>query len=412
MDRSQPPVGAFCVLKHYLRFGDRAVLEHAFPYLERWSAWWTAPNGGKPRRDGNANGLCEWGSDGDLVRPSPASWENGTTGHQRAAWESGQDDLPNWDGGGWNDASETMELDAVDLNSFLALDHECLAAIADALGRAERAAFHRDRAAVVRQAMNDLLWDEERGLYLDRHWDGRRSARVAAANFLPLIAGAPTPKQAERMLRALLDPARFWGPYVVPTISRDDPAFKDQQYWRGTIWPPTNYLLYQGLRRYGFDQAAAELAQRSVDLFLGTWREYRLCRENYDSRTGAGGGHRYQSWGPLFALIGIEEFLDVNPWDGLRIGAPAALGRTMLRRLRARGHEWAITLAPDGTRVEMDGDLLFESDRPIVARQVEVTPDELHAELATGAETTLRTPGGTRPLAAGRLRVVLPLRPL
>lgn len=411
MDRSQPPVGAFCVLKHYLRFGDPAVLEHAFPYLERWSAWWTAPKAGKPRRDGNANGLCEWGSDVGLVRPSPASWENGTTGHQRAAWESGEDDLPNWDDGGWNDATETMELDAVDLNSFLALDHECLATIARRLGLADRAAFHQERATAVRTAMNDVLWDDGRGLYLDRHWDGRRSARLAAANFLPLIAGVPSPAQAERMLATLLDPARLWGPYVVPTISRDDPAFKDQQYWRGTIWPPTNYLLYQGLRRYGFDQAASELAQRSVDLFLGTWRTYRLCRENYDARTGAGGGHRYQSWGPLFALIGIEEFLDVTPWDGLRIGAPAAPGRTVLRRLRARGHAWTVTLAPDGMRVEMDGSLLFESDRLVVARQVEVTADELRAEVTASVETTFRAAGGSRTLKAGEQHVVLPRRP-
>jgi neutral trehalase len=409
MDRSQPPVGALCVLKHYLRFGNRAVLEHAFPYLERWSAWWTADKRGKPRRDGNANGLLEWGSDLDLVRPSPASWENGTTGLQRAAWESGEDDLPNWDDGGWNDATETMELDAVDLNSFLALDHACLATIAERLGLPDRAAFHGERAAAVRRAMNDLLWDEQRGLYLDRHWDGRRSATLAAANFLPLIAGVPTPAQAERMLRTLLDPARFWGPYVVPTISRDDPAFKDQQYWRGTIWPPTNYLLYQGLRRYGFDQAAAELAQRSVDLFLTTWREYRLCRENYDSRTGAGGGQRYQSWGPLFALIGIEEFLDVTPWDGLRLGSAAAPGRTALRRLHAQGHEWTVTLAPDLMRVEMDGALLFESDRPIVARQVEVTSGELRAEVTATSETTLRTLAGSHTVAAGRQRVILPL---
>jgi len=157
------------------------------------------------------------------------------------------------------------------------------------------------------------------------------------------------------MVSVLTDPAKFWGEHVIPTISRDDPAFADQQYWRGTIWPPMNYLIYQGLRRYRFDAEAAELARRSVALFLGDWHEHRLCRENFDSRTGAGGGHRYQSWGPLFALIGVEEFLDVSPWDGLRIGSASVSAQTTLRRLRACGHEWTITLAPTGLRVEMDG---------------------------------------------------------
>ena len=52
--------------------------------------------------------------------------------------------------------------------------------------------------------------------------------------------------------------------------------------------------------RYGFDQAAGELAQRSVALFLKSWRDYQLCRENYDSRTGEGGGQRPSAPGCLW----------------------------------------------------------------------------------------------------------------
>jgi len=380
-DRSQPPIGSFCVLKHYLRFGDRALLERAFPVLEAWTAWWTADKGGKPRRDGNANGLCEWGSDADLVGDTPAPWERGVNGLQRAKWESGQDDLPNWDDAGWNEATGTMMLDAVDLNSYRVLDHECVGIIAWELGLADRGAFHVRQAQTIRDAMNTHLWDEATGVYRDRHWDGRVSPRLAASTFLPLLAGVPSPAQAARMVSVLTDPAKFWGEHVIPTISRDDPAFADQQYWRGTIWPPMNYLIYQGLRRYRFDAEAAELARRSVALFLGDWHEHRLCRENFDSRTGAGGGHRYQSWGPLFALIGVEEFLDVSPWDGLRIGSASVSAQTTLRRLRACGHEWTITLAPTGLRVEMDGSVAFTSDRPVVLRNAQVVDGRLKANV-------------------------------
>ena len=34
---------------------------------------------------------------------------------------------------------------------------------------------------------------------------------------------------------------------MIPTIARDDPAFADQFYWRGDIWGPTNYMVYEGL---------------------------------------------------------------------------------------------------------------------------------------------------------------------
>lgn len=406
-DRSQPPIGSFCVLKHFARFGDHDLLARAFPILERWAAWWTADVRGRPRRDGNDNGLCEWGSDDDLVGESPAVWEKGASGTKRAMWESGQDDLPNWDAAGWDPSAGTMMLDAVDLNSYRVLDHECLGIIALELGLGDRGAWHTQRAQAIRDAMNATLWDEQTGAYRDRHWDGPFSPRLAAANFLPLLAGVPTPERAHRMLSILNDPAQFWGDYVIPTIGRGDPAFADQQYWRGTIWPPTNYLIYQGLRRYRFDAVAAELAQKSVTLFLGTWHEHRLCRENYDARTGEGGGHRYQSWGPLFALMGVEEFLDVTPWDGLRFGSAAVAAQTVLRRVPAAGHRWDVTLSPAGLLVGMDGDMLLASDRPVVLRNTRVGADTVSAEVTAHQAAMIHTSTDSAAVSPGVSRLTL-----
>ena len=59
----------------------------------------------------------------------------------------------------------------------------------------------------------------------------------------------------------------FWGTYVCPTISRNNPAFKEQHYWRGYIWPPTNYLLYQGLKAYASDAVRREYARKCLALF-------------------------------------------------------------------------------------------------------------------------------------------------
>jgi hypothetical protein len=411
-DRSQPPVGTFCVWKLVHRAPGTVHdqwLEKTFLALEHWHEWWTANKDGRPRRDGNANGLCEWGSDAEERRKSPADWENTASGRRLAGWESGQDDLPHWDEAGFDEATGTMELDAVDLNSYLALDAECLALLAAELGHGGKARYWADRAAAIRDAMNALLWDEARGLYLDRYWDGRRSDRVGAANFLPLVAGVPDENRARRMLDTLLDPARFWGQYVVPTISRDDPAYADQQYWRGTIWPPTNYLIGQGLRRYRFDQAAAELVDRSVEMFLGCWRTYRLCCENYDSRTGAGGGACYQSWGPLFALLGLEELADVTPWDGVRFGSIAAPGTSVLRRLPLAGQVWDVRLGPDGLSVRVDGAHLFTSDGPVVARHVRLEQKVLSAEITAVRSTALRTTAGIETVNPGVTAVTLPL---
>ena len=321
-DRSQPPIGSFAALKLHHVCPDEDALATAWPGLRAWSDWWVADKRGRPRREGLTPGLFAWGSDTAAVpeREQLPEWEVGASGHQRAAWESGQDDLPLWEEAQWDPERETLAMSAVDLCSYRALDLECLSRISRILGHeaaARRLATERRRLVGT---MNDVLWCDAAGLYLDQLPAGR-SSRVAASNFLPLIGGVPSARQARRMVGVLCDPARFWGDCVLPTISRDDPAFDDQQYWRGSIWPPMNYLVLQGLRRYGFDELASEFAWRGALMFLADRRRTGFCRENFDARTGRGRGRRFQSWGPLFALGAIEEFVDACPWRGVRIGS-------------------------------------------------------------------------------------------
>ena len=329
-DRSQPPVGSFAALKLHLTCPDEDALAAAWPGLRAWSDWWTADKGGRPRREGLTPGLLAWGSDTALVpgREQVPEWEVDASGHQRAAWESGQDDLPLWEEAQWDPEREVLAMAAVDLCSYRALDLECLSRIGRILGdEAAADKLEAERRGLV-ATMNRVLWSETAGLYLDELPEGR-SPRVAASNFLPLIAGVPSARQARRMAGVLCDPARFRGDWVLPTISREDSAFDDQQYWRGSIWPPMNYLVLQGLRRYGFDELASELAWKGALMFLADRRRTGFCRENFDARSGRGRGHRFQSWGPLFALGAIEEFGNVCPWRGLRIGSrlPACAAR-------------------------------------------------------------------------------------
>lgn len=394
-DRSQPPIGSFITLKLFLRTGDRQMLERAFPILDRWSAWWRASKRDGLRRDGNGNGLFEWGCDLDLLRDSPAYWENEASYHQLAAWESGQDDLPNWDDASWISDTETFDLESVDLNSLIALDFECLRDIAGILGYRAEAERYGRLYEEISNSINEHLWDEYSGMYVDRFWDGRISSRLAASNFYPLVAGVASKERSERILKTLLDENKFWGEHVLPTISRDDPAFSDQQYWRGTIWPPTNYLVYQGLKRYRFDEAAALLARRSVDLFLGSWRRFQLCRENYDSRTGAGGGQKYQSWGPLFALMGIEEFIDVTPWEGLRIGNLFPPDESELSAIRVRDHLWEVKLSEGGIHVSIDGKRSIESSAPILLREVELDEGGIRGKISASKANDFTVSLGT-----------------
>ena len=138
-----------------------------------------------------------------------------------------------------------------------------------------------------------------------------------------MIAGAASPAQARALVGWMEDPRRFGGRFGLPSVSRDDPAFRDNVYWRGRVWPPLNFLVYQGLRRYGFAAEATALARRSHEMFAVPWREARHCAENYGAQDGAVTDQpdtdTFYGWGALMPAMGVAEVCDVSPWDGWSI---------------------------------------------------------------------------------------------
>jgi glycogen debranching enzyme len=117
---------------------------------------------------------------------------------------------------------------------------------------------------------------------------------------------------AERMVREhFFNPDEFWGEWMLPSISRVDPAYPEQEYWRGRIWAPMNFLVYLGLRRCQAEGARKCLAEKSVTLLLKEWRANRHVHENYSAETGEGcdvaSSDKYYHWGGLLSLIGLME---------------------------------------------------------------------------------------------------------
>jgi hypothetical protein len=363
-DRAQPPVGSYTVWKNYERNQDVDLLRWAYPHLKLWHEWWFKNRGdGQPERDGNRDGLLEWGSDRGSL-PSVGGRGNLLT----AKYESGMDDSPMYDDVRFDAVSDTMNLDDVGLNSLYALDSESMEKIAGILGmQDDERVFAADYARM--KAAMQKLWNDDDGIFENRYWDGSFSKRLSPTNFYPLIAGVATPQQAERMIKNhLLNPNEFWGQYVIPTISRNDAAFKEQYYWRGDIWGPTNYLVYEGLNRYGKDETALEFAEKSYGLFKSDWERNQHSDENYSPWGGTAGGDPHYTWGTLLCLIPLEQFMDETPWDGLRFGALNPSSESVLSNYAWAGHRYRVTIGPNRTAVERDGKLQIEADAGVVFR--------------------------------------------
>ncbi|MCD6288920.1 MAG: hypothetical protein J7M34_00345, partial [Anaerolineae bacterium] len=269
-----------------------------------WNRWWAAHR--------NHQGLLCWGS--DPYEPLVDAYFELHHAHDRqgAAFESGLDNSPMYDDVPFNPETHLMELADVGLNSLYVMDCDALADIARVLGRNDEAKELQQRAETFRHNLTSL-WDEETGIFLNRRTDtGEYSYRLSPTNFYPLLARAATQEQAERMIREhFYNPNEFWGDWIMPSIARNDPAYPDQNYWRGRIWAPMNLLVYLGLRQYDLPRARADLATKSKELLLKEWRERSHVHENYNADTGEGcdvaNSDRFYHWGGLLGLIAFIE---------------------------------------------------------------------------------------------------------
>jgi len=301
-DRSQPPVGSFVVREIYKRYKEKWFLVEVFSKLLTWNRWWPA------HRD--TDGFLCWGS--SPFEPYLRNMDKNAHTRFGAALESGLDNSPMYDNIPFDTLRNQLKLADVGLMSLYIMDCEALSDIADVLGEEEIKDELLGRAEKYRTNLNKL-WDEKTGIYLNRRLDTNEfSYRLSPTNFYPLLAEAPSQEQAERMINEhFYNPQEFWGSYILPSIARNDQAYKDNNYWRGRIWAPMNFLVYLGLRNYELEKAQRDLVSKSGELLLRQWLKNGYICENYNSGTGectdVSSSDLFYHWGGLLGFISLIE---------------------------------------------------------------------------------------------------------
>jgi putative isomerase len=392
--RSMPPVGALSVWRVYLATRDLELLAYAYPRLKQWNEWWFADRGdGQAWRDGNNDGLLEWGYDAAAEQGALGARMLSQEAKRRLAFsESGLEDRPQWSGaepqspeaGGsangagkqpppdprkdaakFNDKSRTLEFSPVGLNALYALDTETMGTIARELGLLAEAGQWQSRHEKIRAAINAKLWSEEDKLYLNRHWDGRFSRRVSLENFYPLLAGLADEERAKQMLEALRDPNRFGLLHPMPSISRDDPSFDGKSAGRGAIWAPMNYLLYLGLRRYGFSDEAGELARRGSAIARGAFEAVGKLHDLFSSVDDSAIDEEGRTWfAGAMLWPAIEELICADPWTGLSFGGVATIEESRVESVNFFGASFDAIVGPKRTVVRRGGKIEVECEAP------------------------------------------------
>jgi len=199
---------------------------------------------------------------------------------------------------------------SVFLNSLLYRELLAHGYLLERLGDRDEANRRRRRARDLADAVQAHLWDERDGTFYSadlalrpvdpadwlhrgapRAWSSLPLRIDSWSSFLPLWAGLASREQAERMLQRVRDPRTFGASYGIRSLSRLEKMYdlrpsNNPSNWLGPVWGMSNYMVFRGLVKYGFDDDARNLAEKTVRLFGNDLETSGALHEFYNPDTG------------------------------------------------------------------------------------------------------------------------------
>lgn len=223
-----PPLFAWIELKNYKLTADKDRLEKVLPILVKYYSW--------------------------IEKNMRSKWGNGL--YYNTPLGSGMDNTPR-DGvnkGGY-----------IDMSAQQAFAAKCIFEIAQIIDNELIQKTFHDKYEGLKLIINYNCWNDEAGFYYDFKQDGSLSSTKHIGAFWTLLSQIADENKFQELKKHLTNPAEFWRPHLVPTLSYDDPHYDvTGHYWRGSVWAPTNYMLIKGLEKYGDYFTAYQIAENHL----------------------------------------------------------------------------------------------------------------------------------------------------
>lgn len=136
------------------------------------------------------------------------------------------------------------------------------------------------------------FWDAYSSQYYSRNFVTHKLIKEPSiATLMPLYAGTISPERAAQLVAMLENDKKFGTDFPIPSVPASSPWFKPLDYWQGPTWLNTNWLIIDGLRRYGYEDHADALTDTTIDLVRQSG-----CYEYFDPIEGRPAGAKNFSW--------------------------------------------------------------------------------------------------------------------
>ena len=167
------------------------------------------------------------------------------------------------------------ELDVLDLTAEVANEMYALRLMAKELNDHAGLGEWTEKFRKTAEAINAHMWDKQDAFYYNIamtdhafEFEGKSLRRKELIGFLPMWAHVATREQAAKLVEHLTDHRSFWRTYGIPTLAADDPHYTPFVdgccRWNGPVWLLWDYIVYRGLRNYGYDAVARQVGEKMM----------------------------------------------------------------------------------------------------------------------------------------------------
>ncbi len=210
------------------------------------------------------------------------------------------------------------------------LFYEDLKAATELAGRLKRAGDQQRLGAQTRalgERIQEYCWDQRDQFYytvdvqcvdrrreliphvkpgMEMSWHCLPLRIQTFTGFLPLWCGLAAPEQAKALVQAnYLADDRFRGNWGVRSLSSKESMYamdfsSNPSNWLGPVWIIVNYFVWKGLKDYGFQDQAGELADKTLRLLSTDLAGNGSLNEYYHPDTGKALSHKgFMDWNLL-----------------------------------------------------------------------------------------------------------------
>lgn len=154
----------------------------------------------------------------------------------------------------------------------------------------------------------EQLWDTYSNQYYSRDFVTHRLLKIpTVATLLPLYSGVITKERAALLVKQIENEHAFGTAYAIPSVPVNSFWFHPKLYWQGPTWVNMNWLIIDGLERYGYHDHAAALRESTIEMVSKSG-----CYEYFDPLTGEPAGAANFSWTAALTIDLIKQEESAN----------------------------------------------------------------------------------------------------